>query len=49
MTLLSPKSKLHGDVHSIQNFIASHDETAIDKVQAVQIALIEAMVNAATG
>lgn len=49
MTLLSPKSKLYGDVNTIQNFIVSHDEAAIDKVQAVQIALIEAMVNAATG
>ncbi|AKA84699.1 hypothetical protein VO64_4153 [Pseudomonas synxantha] len=49
MTLLSPKSKLYGDVTTIQNFIVSHDEAAIDRVQAVQIALIEAMVNAATG
>lgn len=25
MTLLSPKSKLYGDVNTIQNFIVSHD------------------------
>ena len=49
MTLLSPKSKLYEDVNTIQNFIVSHDEAAIDKVQAVQTALLEAMVNAATG
>ncbi|MCW8275956.1 hypothetical protein IMF27_09815 [Pseudomonas sp. PCH199] len=49
MTLLSPKSKFYGDVNTIQNFIVSHDEAAIDKVQAVQTALLEAMVNAATG
>lgn len=48
MTLLSPKSKLHGDVNTIQSFIISHDEDAIDKVQAVQAALLEAMVHAAT-
>lgn len=48
MSLLSPNSKLYGDVNTIQKFISSHDEAAIDKVQEAHVALIEAMVNAAT-
>lgn len=49
ITLLSPNSALHEDLSTIQKFIISHDEAAIDKLQAAQIALIEAMVKAATG
>jgi len=49
MTLLSSTSNIYENVSTIQNFIESHDEAAIDKVQAVQTALLEAMVNAATG
>lgn len=49
MTLLSPRSKFSADLNSIRNFIVSNDEAAIDKIQAVQTALAEAMVISATG
>ena len=49
ITLLSPKSALHEHLSIIQEFVVSNDEAAIDKVQAAQTALIEAMVKAATG
>jgi uncharacterized protein (TIGR02646 family) len=49
MTLLSPRSKLCGNVDAIQKFIVSNDEAQIDKIKAVQTAILEAMVNAATG
>lgn len=49
MTLLSPKSEPYEDLNTIRNFIFSNDEAAIDKIQAAQTALLEAMVSAATG
>ena len=49
MTLLSPRSKFSADLNRIRNFLVSNDEAAIDKIQAVQTALAEAMVISATG
>jgi uncharacterized protein (TIGR02646 family) len=49
MTLLSPRSKIGVDLSVIHKFIISHDEVAVDKIQAVQNALLEAAINAAAG
>lgn len=49
MTLLSPQSRFCGDVNAIRDFIFSNDEAQIDKIQAAQDAILEAMVHAATG
>lgn len=47
MMLLSPKSKFNKDLSAIEKFIVSHDEAAIEKIQSLHTALIEATINTA--
>lgn len=48
MTILSSKSELRKDLGIIEKFIVSHDEAAIDKIQAAHSALLETIINSAT-